>query len=74
MKKFIKFIGYPITLIIGICIGFAACLECAMKFGINITHEDEDDYYTFDYDDLECMPNIKGVDLSGNEDIDIDVE
>lgn len=70
MKKFIKFIGYPITLIIGIVVGFTVCLEVAKKFGINI-HEDKDDEY-YDYDDLECMPNINGVSLHGDSDVDME--
>lgn len=68
MKKFIKFIGYPITLIIGIVVGFTVCLEVAKKFGINI-HEDKDDDEYYDYDDLECVPHINGVPLSGKEDV-----
>jgi hypothetical protein len=71
MKKFIKFIAYPITLIIGMVVGFTVCLGVAKKFGINI-HEDKDDDEYYDYDDLECMPSINGVSLHGDTDIDVE--
>lgn len=70
MKKLIK-----IALIIGgILIGgytIAALLAVLSK-----REEDDDDvvYCDYDYDDLECMPNIDGVSLAGDDDIDIDVD
>lgn len=67
MKKLIK-----ITLIIGgIIIGgytIATLLEVLSK-----KHEEDDDDVEYcNYDDLECMPDVNGVSLS--DDIDIDVE
>jgi hypothetical protein len=72
MKKFIKFIGYPITLIIGIVAGFTACLELARRAGIlDKTDEDDVEYYGCDYDDPDYMPGINNV-FNGDTDIDIE--
>lgn len=75
MKKFINIMAYPITLIIGMVVGFAACLELARRAGIlDKTDEDDVEYCGCDdyhFDDPVCMPGIKNV---FNEDADIDVE
>lgn len=68
MKKIIK-----IVLIFGgILIG--AYTIAALLAVLSKREEDDDDveYCDYDYDDLESMPNINGVSLS--DDIDIDVE
>ena len=75
MKKFIKFMTYPITLIIGIVAGFTACLVLARRAGIlDKTDEDDVEYCGCDnyyFDDPDCMPGINNV---FNGDTDIDVE
>lgn len=66
MKKIIK-----IALIIGGVIigGYTIATLLAV---LSKREEDDDDVEYCNYDDLECMPNINGVSLS--DDIDIDVE
>lgn len=71
MKKFIKFIAYPITLIIGMVVGFAACLELARRAGI-LDDKDDVEYCGCDYDDLDCMPHINDTPLHGDTDIDVE--
>lgn len=73
MKKFIKIMAYPITLIIGMVVGFAACLELARRAGILDDKDDVeycgcDDYH---FDDPVYMPGIKDV-FHGDTDIDIE--
>ena len=74
MKKFIKIMAYPITLIIGIVVGFAACLEIARRAGI-LDDKDDVEYYgcdDFHFDDPVCT--IPGINHVFHRDTDIDVE
>lgn len=69
MKKIIK-----IVLILGGVIIGAYTIAALLAVLSKREEEDDVEYCHYDYDDLECMPNINGVSLSGDDDIDIDVD
>ena len=70
MKNLIK-----ISLVFGgILLAISTIAYLFIKLTKSGEEEDDVEYCNYDYDDLECMPNINGVSLSGDDDIDIDVE
>lgn len=70
MKNLIK-----ISLVFGgILLAISTIAYLFIKLTKSGEEDDDVDYVNYDYDDLECMPNINGVSLSGDDDIDIDVE
>ena len=64
MKKLIKIVLILGGVIIG---GYTIATLLAV---LSKREEDDDDVEYCDYDDLECMPNINGVSLHGDSDVD----
>ena len=70
MKNLLKFT----FIFIGVLIGAHAIASFIMKLNSLLDNEEDKDVDYVNYDDLECIPGINGVSLTGDDDIDIDVE